>query len=185
MSTGRSLAAGTAIVAIGSLTAYAISAVRLPPLLEQGSPAPDFEVRTIDAAGATRRLGDFPGEVMLLNVWATWCIPCQREMPRMQRLYREFGGHGLRVVAVSIDDGGAQASIREFADEFGLTFDILHDPMGTIMQTYQMVGVPQSFLIDSDGIIRKKTFETDWYSDENRALVAELLERGSGRRAGG
>ena len=175
MNRSRRLVMGGAVVALGGLAIFATSKLDVPPAVDVGSRAPDFEARTVEGAGVMKHLGDFPGSVVLLNVWATWCVPCQREMPSMERLYGEFGRRGLRVVAVSIDDGGAQQSIREFAGEFGLTFDILHDPTGTIMQTYQMVGVPQSFLIDSAGIIRKKTFETDWYPNENRALVAALL----------
>jgi len=175
VSGARRFAIGGAVVVLCGLGIFGVSRLHVPPPVDVGSAAPDFEARTIEAPVTTKHLQDFPGPAVLLNVWATWCIPCQREMPSMERLYGEFGRRGLRVVAVSIDDGGAQASIREFAGEFGLTFEILHDPSGTIMRTYQMVGVPQSFLIDSDGIIRKKTFETDWYSDENRALVAQLL----------
>ena len=175
MTGSQRFALGGAVVALGGLAIFAASRLHVPPAVDVGSVAPDVEARTVNAPAMTKHLRDFRGSVVLLNVWATWCIPCQREMPSIERLYQEFGERGLRVVAISVDDGGAQASIREFADEFGLTFDILHDPSGRIMQTYQMVGVPQSFLIDSDGIIRKKTFETDWYSNENRALVAALL----------
>jgi peroxiredoxin len=122
-----------------------------------------------------RGLNDYRGRLVLLNIWATWCEPCQREMPSMERLYREMGPRGLKVVAVSIDDGGAAADIREFVKEHGLTFDILHDPTGGIMQTYQMIGVPESFLISPDGLIQKKAFETNWYAEENRVLVGRLL----------
>ena len=168
------LAGGTAVAAIG--TAVMVSSrFHVPEAVDVGSRAPDFRARTIDGAARVKGLSDYRGHLVLLNVWATWCEPCQREMPSIERLYRELGPRGLKVVAVSIDDGGAQADIREFVKEHGLTFDILHDPTGGIMRDYQMIGVPQSFLIGPDGTIRKKAFETDWYAEENRSLVANLL----------
>lgn len=170
---------GAVVVAAGALLAFGLPRIHVPEALDIGSPAPEFSARTVDAAGRLTALSSYRGNVVLLNVWATWCIPCQREMPSIERLYRELGPRGFRVVAVSIDDAGTESSIREFVAEYGLSFDILHDPTGTITRTYQMIGVPSSFLIDADGKIRKKTFETDWYSDENRALVADLLSRGS------
>jgi peroxiredoxin len=148
---------------------------RAEPAIGVGSRAPDFEARTLDTLAQLRRLADYRGSVVLLNVWATWCDPCREEMPSMERLYRELGPRGLRVVGVCIDDGGAQTSIREFAREYGLTFDILHDPTGRIMRRYQMPGVPGTFLIDRRGIIRRQAFGENWSSDRNRASVAQLL----------
>lgn len=151
------------------------SRVRAPNPVEVGARAPDFEAKTIDGPARTRRLSDYRGQVVLLNVWATWCDPCRTEMPSIERLYREMGPRGLKVLAVSIDDAGAERDIREFAQEYGLTFDILHDPTGEIQRIYLLVGVPESFLIDQRGVIRKTAFQSDWYAPENRALVAQLL----------
>lgn len=145
-----------------------------PAAAEVGAPAPDFEARALED-GSLRRLSDYRGQVVLLNVWATWCIPCRREMPSIEKLYREYSPRGLRVVAVSVDDPSAEESVRQFVEELGLSFEILHDPTGKIVQSYQMIGIPQSFLIDRRGIIRKKAFEADWYSQENRELVRSLL----------
>jgi peroxiredoxin len=65
--------------------------------------------------------------------------------------------------------------IQEFVKEHDLTFDILHDPTGRIMRSYQMIGVPESFLIGPDGVIRQQAFETNWYADESRSLVSRML----------
>lgn len=141
-----------------------------------GSPAPAFEARTLDAAPAPRTLADYRGEVVLLNVWATWCAPCRVEMPSLQALHDEFGPQGLRVVAVSIDDPGSEDQIREFAREYRLTFDILHEPAARIKRGYQTTGVPETFIIGRDGVIRKKVIgAADWHSEANRALVRQLL----------
>jgi peroxiredoxin len=149
--------------------------IRVPDPVGVGFRAPEFEAKSLSDPTRVGRLSDYRGSVVLLNVWATWCDPCRREMPSIEKLYQELGPKGFRVVAVSIDDGGAAADIREFAREHGLTFDILHDPTGAIQLVYQLIGVPESFLIDQDGVIRKTAFESDWYSAENRDLVARLL----------
>ncbi|MCI0436945.1 MAG: TlpA family protein disulfide reductase [Gemmatimonadetes bacterium] len=141
-----------------------------------GTPAPGYSAPTIDGSVPDRDLAGLRGDVVLLNIWATWCPPCVEEMPTMQRLQEEYGSRGLRVVAVSIDDRGAEPLIREFVAEHGLTFEILHDPAATVMDLFQASGVPQTFLIDRSGRIRLTRFATDWFSDESRAEVEALLD---------
>lgn len=164
---------GTALLL--AAVVVAIPRIRAPGPVAEGFKAPDFLARRLDDPARLVRLSDYAGTVVLVNVWATWCDPCREEMPSIERLYRELEPRGFKVVAVSIDDAGAEGDIRDFAREYGLTFDIAHDPTGHIQRTYQLIGVPESFLIDRDGVIRKKAFESDWYSPRNRALVLELL----------
>jgi len=140
-----------------------------------GSQAPNFAARTLGAEPRTKTLADYRGDVVLLSIWATWCGPCRVEMPSMQALYRDYGSKGLKIVAVSVDDPGSEEQIREFAKEYGLTFEILHDPSGEIQRAYKTTGVPENFVIGRDGVIRKKSFMDRWSSPGNRALVAELL----------
>lgn len=145
--------------------------------VQVGSRAPDFVAMTLDAVPAPRTLASYEGKTVLLNIWATWCTPCRVEMPSMQALHREYGPSGLRVVAVSVDESGTTAKIREFVRELGLTFEVLHDATGEIQQTYQLTGLPETFLIRADGVIIKRVIgATDWHSVANRALVARLLE---------
>ena len=145
-----------------------------------GAMAPDFRARTLDEPPAARTLADYRGDVVLLNVWATWCGPCRVEMPSMQRLHEEFRERGLHVVAVSIDKPGFEEEIRAFVSEYGLTFEVLYDPNGTITSTYQTTGVPYSFVIDRGGKIRKTVLgATDWASQGNRSLIASLLGEGA------
>src|SRR5688572_20459672 len=144
------------------------------------SKAPDFRAATVDGAPVTKTIADYKGDVVLLNVWATWCLPCRTEMPSMERLHRDFGGRGLHVVAVSIDKPGFEAEIRAFVKEYGLTFDVLYDPDGGITTTYQTTGVPYSFVIDRSGRIRKTVLgAADWSSQGNRSLIASLLAEGA------
>jgi len=141
-----------------------------------GSAAPQFRAQTVDAPVETRTLADYHGDVVLLNVWATWCPPCLEEMPTMQQLHEAYADRGLRVVAVSVADAGAGDDIREFRAEQGLTFDILHDPASAIFDTYQLLsGVPQTFLIDRKGVIRLVRFAADWFTPEHRSEVEKLL----------
>ena len=141
-----------------------------------GTDAPAFHAKTLAIPAGDRGLADYHGQVVLLNVWATWCAPCRVEMPSMQRLHERFGPEGLRVVAVSIDDAGAEDAIRDFAREYGLTFEILHDAPGEIRRVYQTTGVPETFVIARDGTIRKKVIgATEWDSEGNQALVRQLL----------
>ena len=148
-----------------------------------GSQAPDFRAKDLGTM-QMKTLADYRGQVVLLNVWATWCPPCIVEMPSMERLHQAYGSRGLKVVAVSIDDYVSEDSVRAFAKGLGLTFDILHDPTHSIERAYQTTGYPESFVIDRDGTIRKKWISAaDWNSPGNRALVAELLGTESAARA--
>jgi cytochrome c biogenesis protein CcmG/thiol:disulfide interchange protein DsbE len=142
-----------------------------------GSPAPAFRAVTVDSTPRARTLADYRGQVVLLNVWATWCEPCRVEMPSMEALHRDFAAKGLKVVAVSIDQIAGPPQIREFASELGLTFEIVHDSAQNIVRDYRVNGYPQSFVIGRDGTIRRKWIGAeDWNSPSNRALVTALLE---------
>lgn len=141
-----------------------------------GSKAPDFRAASIDGVPVTKTVADYRGDVVLLNVWATWCLPCRTEMPSIQALHDRFAARGLKVVAVSVDNAGATDEIRRFRDQYGLTFEILHDASGAIRRDYQTTGVPETFVIGRDGVIRKKVIASaNWDSPANRALFAQLL----------
>jgi len=148
-----------------------------------GSEAPAFQAPSLE--GDTVGLSEYEGQVVLLNVWATWCAPCRQEMPSMERLYQTYGDDGLRVVAVSIDAragstdefGRPGGDLEAFADRHDLTFTILHDPRGRIRDVYQTTGVPESFVIGKDGVIYKKVSgATEWDAPEHRRLIERLLD---------
>jgi len=147
-----------------------------------GTVAPEFEVNDLD--GGIARLSDHKGEVVLVNIWATWCLPCLIEMPSMERLYQEIGEDGFEIMAVSIDAelggfdlaGRPGGDIQVFADSLGLTFPMLHDPSGGIEHLYRTTGVPETFLIGRDGIIYKKVAGgTEWDAPQNKELIQRLL----------
>ena len=143
--------------------------------LTPGTRAPAMRAVTIDEIPEERTLADYQGSVVLLNVWATWCLPCEAEMPSMQRLHESYADSGLRIVAVSIDEPGSEETIRAFVERYKLTFDILHDPAKAITKTYRTTGVPETFVIGRDGVIRRKTYVQDWNTAANRALISQLL----------
>lgn len=140
-----------------------------------GQVAPDYRVVRVPSGDSVRVRTGYAGHVTLLNVWATWCGPCRAEMPSIQRLYSQLKDRGFRIAAVSVD-AGSHDKVRAFAQQLGLQFDILHDPSGGIQQAYRMVGVPQSFLLDRNGVVRYIGLgEEQWDSDANRARVEALL----------
>ena len=124
------------------------------PQVAVGSRAPDFQAVTLDSVPATRSLADYRGAVTLVNVWATWCTPCERELPALERLYTEYRGKGFRIAAVSVDEPGMEDGIRELIKRFGLTFDVLYDARRAIAATYMTTGYPETFVIARNGIIR-------------------------------
>lgn len=142
--------------------------------VEVGSTAPNFVASDL-ATGKPVSLSDYKGQVVLLNVWATWCEPCKVEMPSMEQLEKDLGPAGLKIVAVSIDEGGP-SGVQQFARDMGLTFRILRDPNGQIQRIYQTTGVPESFVINRAGKIEKKVIgATDWTSSVNEDLLRRLL----------
>ena len=168
-------------VIVAVLAAVLVLVVKLAPEIfpvEVGSSAPTFQATDLKT-GQRLTLADFKGQVVLLNVWATWCEPCKVEMPSLEQLEKEVGPQGLKIVAVSIDEGGDDV-VRQFARDYGLTFQILHDQSGKIQRIYQTTGVPESFVINRQGKIVKKVIgAADWDATVNRDLMRRLLAQQS------
>jgi len=165
-------------IVVGGLVlgAAAITWVAPDSGVEINRPAPSF--RAIDLATRdTASLEDYRGSVTLVNIWATWCLPCRDEMPSMQKLYDSLGSRGFRIAAISIDEGSPE-DVTAFAEKFGLTFDILHDRSGQVERLYQTTGVPESFLLDRRGVLVKRVIGAhDWSSPANIGAVERLLEQ--------
>jgi len=122
--------------------------MRIPQV---GDQAPDYAARTIDGSPVT--LASLRGSTVLLNVWATWCHPCREELPDLQRLHTAHAAQGLRVVGVSVDERGETAAVRDFAREYGVTYDIWLDPAQAVSSTFATVGVPTTVLVDRNGTL--------------------------------
>ncbi|RSL29839.1 thiol disulfide exchange role in cytochrome c biogenesis [Salibacterium salarium] len=119
-------------------------------MLEEGDPAPDFELETLD--GETMSLSQMEGSPVLINFWATWCPPCRAEMPDMQTFYEE---NDIEVLAVNLTDTeSGQSAVSSFVEEMDLTFPVLLDKDVSVAGKYNIQPVPTSFFIDSEGIIQ-------------------------------
>jgi len=151
-------------------------------LLDPPVPAP---LETFAALGGTRvRLADFKGRVVLLNFWATWCAPCIREMPSLDRLQAALKDRDLAVLAVSIDRGGAKV-IRPFAKRLGLEhLGLYHDDKGALFRAFGVTGLPTTFLIDPRGqIVGAYPGPAEWDGPEARALIEHYLRQPAGAAA--
>ena len=141
--------------------------------LVTGLPAPNFTLPGLD--GKMVSLNDYRGKVVLLNIWATWCPPCVDEMPSMEKLYQELTGEGLEILAVSIDESGAK-TVRPFMKKHRLSFPALIDSKGVITSLYQTTGVPESFILDKDGIIVEKVIgPRDWAAPDAIRFFRKLI----------
>ena len=153
-------------------------AIKLRPqlnLIEVGTAAPQFHAIVL-RTGRPVSIDNYKGKVVLLNIWATWCPPCRVEMPSMQHLHEKLAGTDFRLVAVSVDEEDSTV-VNKFVRDLGLTFEILHDQDGAIRRIYQTTGVPESFVIDRDGIIVKKIIgAADWDAPVNETLIRRLLD---------
>ncbi len=143
--------------------------------VEVGDRVPEYSAP--DLAGTDVSFEDYLGEVVLVNVWATWCGPCRVEMPSIQAVHERYRERGFTVLAISIDVGsGHRDKVMEFAEEYELDFPILLDPEGRIGGIFQTVGVPETFVLDREGRIAKRLIgATNWDSQGNQALIEELL----------
>lgn len=168
-----------ALVAVGLFALFAWTSRDRHAPIDVGSRAPDYAAATLD--GDSLRLKDLRGDVVLVNIWATWCPPCIREMPALQRLHEALGSAGLRVLGVNVDNaafgGDPLEMVHSFVNEMDLTFDILLDPENNIESAFQVPGLPMTFVIDRRGRIREKTLgPREWDSAAVQARMRTLLE---------
>ena len=148
-------------------------------LVKVGARAPDFRAVDMATGDSVSFREHYEGAVTLINIWATWCLPCRVEMPGMDSVYQSLAPRGFKIAAVSIDEGSPE-DVRAFGQELGLSFDLLQDRSGGVQQLYQTTGVPESFLVNKDGIIVKRLIgEHAWNSPLNRKLIEALLNETS------
>lgn len=144
-----------------------------PPVPQVGDAAPDFTL--VDRQGKTWTLSQLKGQVVFVNFWATWCPPCQQELPSMQRLFEQMPEDRFKMLAVLSNDKVDMADFM--AEQKGLTFPILDDGEGLAGLAYLVTGLPETYLIDKKGVIRKKHLGADeWDSPDNLGLIRTLLE---------
>ncbi len=145
------------------------------PRLTLGEDARDFTFPDLNGNDVT--LSSYFGDkVILINIWATWCTECRKELPTVQTMYEKFKGDDFEVLAVSIDAAGAKA-IVPFMAELGLKFPALQDTSGSIQLLYGTTGVPETFIIDKGGKVAYVEIGAgDWTEHEKQALIKGLMD---------
>ena len=167
------------IFAVGSVILAAVFSIvwlqssKYEPLAV-GKPAPDFSLA--DLNDKPYRLSDFRGKVVFLNFWATWCKPCREEMPSMEILNKNFEKDGLVILAVSIDRVTTTKDIPPFVKGMNLSFPVLIDSWGKTDKPYKRMGVPETFIIDQQGIIQEIVIgPRDWTRLDSLQTLTKLL----------
>jgi thiol-disulfide isomerase/thioredoxin len=165
-------AARTAAVML-VLTASHITAAQQPPKNFATRDKPAAAIEFEDASGGSRSLADFKGKVVLLNLWATWCVPCRKEMPALDRLQASLGGPDFEVVPLSIDRGGIEV-VRKFYDEVDIRNLAMYvDVSGQAIRQFGAMGLPTTVLIDRTGLeVGIIIGPAEWDSSE----IAEFLK---------
>lgn len=123
-----------------------------PPNPKTGFAAPDFMLGTLDGGQLT--LSQLQGHPVVLNLWASWCLPCRKEMPAIEKAYERYKDQGLIVVGLNMTSQDSVSDVRAFVEQLGLTFPIVLDRDGAVSERYQLLGLPSTFFIDRKGIIR-------------------------------
>jgi len=144
-----------------------------------GAPAPAYAAEQAD--GTLIALADLKGQVVLVNIWATWCKPCRQEIPALETLHQRHRAAGLVIAGVSIDVDDDRKKIAEFASALGASYPIWYDPDDRVSTTFLALGVPASYLIGRDGVLRWRHVGPVTAEDGalNAALEAALAERPS------
>jgi peroxiredoxin len=170
---GRAGAILLVLLLVAGALWVAFGAERPAPPVGEGQPAPGFTLPVLDDGELS--LASLRGRVVLLNFWATWCKPCEDEMPAMQRLHDGLAGADFELLAVSVDEGDGK--VREFRDRLGLRFPILLDPAKRAAGAYQTFRFPESWLIGRDGVVvARYVGPREWddpvYVERIRRLIA-------------
>jgi len=142
------------------------------PVASVGKPAPDFD--TVDMQGEIWSLSKQRGQVVFVNFWATWCAPCREEMPSMQKLYERLPKDKFKMVALYNND--KSATVKSFVAKLGITIPILNDESNIIGPRYGLTGLPETFIIDKQGVIREKFIgPVEWDSPKIVDMLTKLI----------
>jgi peroxiredoxin len=165
---------GTAILALAFGVVW-LQSSKYEPLVV-GKTAPDFSLP--DLQGQNQRLSDYRGKVIFLNFWATWCKPCKEEMPSMQVLWENLKKEDFVMLAISMDRVTTKKEIPPFVENLKLTFPILTDSWGQTDKRYKLMGVPETYIIDQNGVLREKVIgPRDWTRTESIETIVQLLQK--------
>jgi peroxiredoxin len=163
---------GSGWIAVSREPVSSTTAGRIPSPRE-GFSAPGFTLERLDGKVVT--LADMQGQVVVINLWASWCPPCREEMPTLERVYRELKGEGVELLAVNTSYQDSLAEATAFVKRYGLTFPILVDARGEVARRYQLRALPSTFFVNADGVIRKVIIGGPMSEATIRTSIEELL----------
>jgi thiol-disulfide isomerase/thioredoxin len=162
----RRLCLGLFFIILGVLPVF--------PSLADVTDAPDF---VVSHAQLPEKLSELQGQVVYLDFWASWCKPCRKSFPWMNKMQQKYAPQGLQIIAVNLDSDLALAKV--FLDKVPADIPILYDPKGKIASDYKLIGMPSSYLIDRKGQLRKshKGFFTKKESLYEQEILLLLNEK--------
>ena len=137
--------------AVASVTGCGTAAEQAAIAVEVGRPAPAYGALSLDGGPAT--LEALRGKPVLMNVWATWCVPCRNEMPALEALHQKYRAAGLTVIGVSVDAAADVGLVKEFAHDLGVTYPLWLDAEDRVSGLFFAIGVPATYLIGNDGTL--------------------------------
>ena len=147
-----SLATGILWTLVSRVPSAVDAPLSTSPSPREGFLAPDFTLDTLDGTKVT--LSELRGKIVLINLWTTWCPPCRAEMPALENAYKQYKDSGVVVLGLNVTNQDSEKDIPPFVDEFGLTFPILLDRDGSVSALYQLKGLPTTYFVNREGIIR-------------------------------
>ena len=142
-----------------------------PPQL--GDPVPELTEETLE--GAPFSFAELQGAPVLVNLWATWCAPCRAETPFLQEIHEAYGPRGLQVVGISMDGAGNREGVEAFIEEFEVSYAMVHDERALTMDLFHVIGLPATFLLDSEGRFRLIRLGPVAETDEEFLATIEAL----------
>jgi cytochrome c biogenesis protein CcmG/thiol:disulfide interchange protein DsbE len=137
--------------------------------LSVGNVAPDFSLQTLN--GQTVHLSDFRGKPVIVNFWTTWCPPCKKEMPDMEKFYKTYHSE-VELLAVHLTSQDTRENAKSFVNEYQLSFPVVLDEKKNALKLYHIQTIPTSYIIDQDGVIRKKIVGPMTYKQMEEATAA-------------
>lgn len=147
----RLIIRGVILLLLAAAIVFALTSKKETKTLAAGDRAPNFEL--LDMDGSKVKLSDYEGQGVFLNFWGTWCPPCKKEMPYIEKHYKEFKDKGVQVLSVNI--GESDFKVSTFIDQYGLTFPVMIDKNKSVSRnSYNVVPLPTTMLIDKDGVIQ-------------------------------
>jgi cytochrome c biogenesis protein CcmG, thiol:disulfide interchange protein DsbE len=148
------IAAGIVVAGLLALMYYGLTTERIQTgvVPRPNTPAPDFQLPTFD--GKTIRLGDLRGQVVVVNFWASWCVPCRDEQPALEAVWQQYKGRGVTFVGIDIQDTPHDA--LGFMQQYGMSYPVVSDATGAVYINYGVVGMPETYVVGREGTIQQK-----------------------------